>query len=299
MELRTLKYFVTLVDEGTVTAAAKALHVTQPTLSRQLTQMERELGRPLFERTHFGIELTDAGVTLNRHARRILELADKAEEEVAAPTSAVSGVVHIGAGETKAMVLLARAMANVSERYPNVSLEVRDGTAEALMDDFLHGYFDLLLECDLQPHSNLNALELPIYDTWGVYVQPDSPLAKLDVVTAHDLVDTPVILPAQASHRAVGAWAGGLINQMDVKATYNLPLNACFLAEEGLGALVCYGGLVSGGDCGPLVFRELSPRLEAHHGILWRKVRPTRQTQAFLDELRRIVESEDAAGTNN
>ena len=299
MELRTLKYFVTLVDEGTVTAAAKALHVTQPTLSRQLTQMERELGRPLFERTHFGIELTDAGVTLNRHARRILELADKAEEEVAAPTSAVSGVVHIGAGETKAMVLLARAMANVSERYPNVSLEVRDGTAEALMDDFLHWYFDLLLECDLQPHSNLNALELPIYDTWGVYVQPDSPLAKLDVVTAHDLVDTPVILPAQASHRAVGAWAGGLINQMDVKATYNLPLNACFLAEEGLGALVCYGGLVSGGDCGPLVFRELSPRLEAHHGILWRKVRPTRQTQAFLDELRRIVESEDAAGTNN
>ncbi|MGI6230547.1 MAG: LysR family transcriptional regulator [Tractidigestivibacter sp.] len=293
MELRTLRYFVALVDEGTVTGAAKALHVTQPTLSRQLAQLEREMGRPLFERGHAGIELTEAGVTLNRHARRILELAEKAEEEVAAPTSAVSGVVHIGAGETKAIALLARAMERTRKRYPSVTFDVHDGTADALMDDFLHGYFDVLLECDTQPHSDLNVLELPVGDVWGVYVKEDSPLARLDVVTADDLVGTPVILSSQGNHRTFGAWAGERLSQMDVAATYSLPLNARFLAEEGMGALVSYGGLVDDRDRSSLVFRELSPRLEAKHGVLWRKVRPTRQTQAFLDELKAVVQGTD------
>jgi DNA-binding transcriptional LysR family regulator len=289
MELRTLRYFVALVDEGTVTGAAKALHVTQPTLSRQLAQLEREMGNQLFERSRSGIELTEAGVTLNRHARQILELVTKTEEEVAAPMSAVSGIVHVGAGETKAVSLLARAMATVRKRYPGVSFDVRDGTSEALMDDFLHGYFDVLLECDLQPHSDLNVLELPMHDVWGVYVLPNSPLAALDVVTADDLTGTQVILSSQGNRRTFGKWAGERLATMDVAATYNLPLNGRFLAEEGVGALVSFGGLISDNDRGRLAFRELSPRLEAHHGVLWRKVRPTRQAQAFIDELARSV----------
>lgn len=290
MELRALRCFVSLVDEGTVTGAAKALHITQPTLSRQLSQLEHEMGRPLFERARSGIELTEEGVTLNRHARQILELVAKTEEEVMAPTSAVSGTVHIGAGETKAMSVLARAMAAVRERYPGVSFDVRDGTADALMDDFLHGYFDVLLECDLQPHSDLNVIELPIFDIWGVYVRPDSPLASFDVVTPDDLMGTPVILSSQGNKRAIGAWMGDRFADLDIAATYNLPLNGKFLAESGVGTLVCYGGLISDRDRGQLVFRELSPRLEAHHGVLWRKVRPTRQTQVFIEELSKMVQ---------
>ncbi|MGI6032128.1 MAG: LysR family transcriptional regulator [Coriobacteriales bacterium] len=289
MEIRTLRYFVALVDEGTITGAAKSLHVTQPTLSRQLAQLERDMGHPLFERNRSGIELTEAGVALNRHARQILDLVAKTEEEVAAPTSAVSGVVHIGAGETKAFSVLARAMVSVREQYPGVSFDVRDGTSSALMDDFLHGYFDVLLECDVQPHSDLNVLKLPIHDVWGVYVRPDSPLASLDVVTADDLMETPVILSSQGNRRTFGKWAGERLSDMNVAATYNLPLNGKFLAEEGVGAYVCYGGLISDNDRGRLVFRELSPKLEAHHGVLWRKVRPTRQAQAFIDELVREV----------
>ncbi|MGI6217389.1 MAG: LysR family transcriptional regulator, partial [Coriobacteriales bacterium] len=134
MEIRTLRYFVALVDEGTITGAAKSLHVTQPTLSRQLAQLEHEMGHPLFERNHSGIELTEAGVSLNRHARQILELVAKTEEEVAAPSSSVSGIVHVGAGETKAFSMLARAMVSVRKQYPGVSFDVRDGTSSALMD---------------------------------------------------------------------------------------------------------------------------------------------------------------------
>jgi hypothetical protein len=147
----------------------------------------------------------------------------------------------------------------------------------------------VLLECDTQPHSDLNVLELPVGDVWGVYVKEDSPLAGLDVVTADDLVGTPVILSSQGNRRTFGVWAGERLSEMDVAATYSLPLNARFLAEEGMGALVSYGGLVDDRDRSALVFRELSPRLEARHAVLWRKVRPTRQTQAFLDELKAVV----------
>lgn len=290
MEIRTLRYFVSLVDEGTITGAAKSLHVTQPTLSRQLAQLEREMGHPLFERGRSGIELTEAGVTLNRHARQILELVAKTEEEVAAPTSAISGVVHVGAGETKAVSILAQAMVSVREKYPGVTFDMRDGTADGLMDDFLHGYFDVLLECDLQSHSDLNVLELPIHDVWGVYTRPESPLAKLDVVTVDDLIGMPLILSSQGNNRTFGAWAGDQFANMDVAATYNLPLNGKFLAEEGVGALLGYGGLIADNDRNQLVFRELSPKLEAHHGVLWRKVRPTRQAQAYIDELKKIAE---------
>jgi DNA-binding transcriptional LysR family regulator len=289
MEIRTLRYFVSLVDEGTITGAAKSLHVTQPTLSRQLAQLEREMGHPLFERGRSGIELTEAGVTLNRHARQILELVAKTEEEVAVPTSAISGIVHIGAGETRAVSALARAMVAVRKRYPGVRFDVRDGTADALMDDFLHGYFDVLLECDLQLHSDLNVLELPTHDVWGVYVLPESPLAALDAVTVDDLIGVPVILSSQGNSRSFGAWAGDRFADMNVAAMYNLPLNGQFLAEQGVGALVGYGGLISGSGRDRLVFRELSPRLEARHGVLWRKVRPTRQAQAFIDELKRAA----------
>lgn len=289
MELRVLKYFTTVVDEGSISNAAKALHITQPTLSRQLAQMEQEMGRPLFERRHGGVELTETGITLNRYARRLLELADKTKEEVAAPTESVSGTVHIGAGETKAMNLLGEAMIRVRKRFPNVTFDLHDGTADSLMDDFLHGYFDVLLECGLQPHSGLNVLELPVSDVYGVYARPESPLAKLDVVTVDDLVGTPLIIPDQHNKSAMRTWAGDRFGDLTVVSTCNLILNAQFVAEAGLGALIGFGGLTMDRGSAQLTFRELSPRVEARNGLLWRKVRPTKQTQVFLDEVQKLI----------
>lgn len=287
MELRTLAYFRTVADEGNITNAANVLHVTQPTLSRQIAQLERELGQPLLLRGHGGVELTERGAILYRYACDILDLADKAEEEVALPENAVSGTVHIGAGETKVMAVLARAMKDVHERYPGIGFELRDGTSAELMESFVKGYFDFLLECDLQPHANLNVLELPIGDVWGVVVRMDSPLAGLDVVTPQDLEDRPVIASSQGLRHVLTPWAGDALERMDVVATYGLPLNSLFLAEEGVGALLTYGGLVDERQRSTLCFRELSPRLEAHHGLLWRKTMLTRPAQAFLDEVRR------------
>ena len=291
MELRTLAYFRAVADERNITNAANVLHVTQPTLSRQIAQLETELGQPLFVRGHGGVELTERGAILYRYACDILDLADKAEEEVGAPGSQVSGVVHIGAGETKAMGLLARAMSAVHEKYPAVTFELRDGTSAELMELLVKGFVDVLLECDLQPHANLNSIELPVGAVWGAIMRTDNPLAQKDVITREDLEGQPVIVSRQGLNRRFGRWAGESLDRMDVVATYGLPLNSMFLAEEGCGVLVTYGGLVDERRHGLLCFRELAPKLEARHGVLWRKTLPTRQTQVFLDELRRICEA--------
>ena len=134
-----------------ITDAAKVLHVTQPTLSRQLAQLEQEMGAPLFTRGRTGVELTDRGAVLNRYARDILELADKAEEEVAMPVSSVTGTVHIGAGETRAFSVLATACARVRKRYPGITFDVHDGTSADLKEHFARGFYDFLLDCDSEP----------------------------------------------------------------------------------------------------------------------------------------------------
>ena len=288
MELRTLNYFRTVADEGNITNAANVLHVTQPTLSRQIAQLEAELGQPLFVRGHGGVELTERGTILYRYACDILDLASKAEADVGAPGTAVNGVVHIGAGETKAMGLLGRAMRAVRQTYPGISFDVRDGTTAELMELLVKGFLDVLLECDLQPHENLNCMQLPVSDVWGAIVREDSPLAKLDVVTRQDLEGQAVMLSSQGLGRKFGTWAGDSLPRMDVVATYELPLNCKFLVEEDCGALITYGGLVDDWPRGGLCFRELAPKLEARHGLLWRKTLTTPQTQVFLDELRRV-----------
>ena len=287
MELRTLAYFRTVADEGNITNAANVLHVTQPTLSRQIAQLERELGQPLLLRGHGGVELTERGAILYRYACDILDLAGKAEEEVALPESAVSGTVHIGAGETKVMAVLAHAMRAVRARYPGIDFELRDGTSAELMESFVKGYFDFLLECDLQAHANLNVLELPVHDVWGALLRADDPLAKLDVIRPEDLEGRDCIASAQSLKRDLGRWLGSSVERIHMLVTCTLPLNAFFLAEEGVGVLLTYGGLVDERQRSTLCFRELSPHLEAHHGLLWRKTMLTRPAQVFLDEVRR------------
>ena len=289
MELRVLRYFRAVADEGSITDAAKALHVTQPTLSRQLAQLESELGRPLFNRNRNGIELTAAGVLLNRYAKSIIALADKAEEEVSMPANSVAGVVHIAAGETRAFSLIAQACKRVRDRYPGVSFELNDAPAADLMDGFVRGQYDILLDCDSGENSDFNQILLPIYDVWGVLMRVDDPLAKLDVIKPENLVERAIIASPQGTKRAFGRWAGDSLNRIAVGATYSLPLNGKYFVSEGLGIMLTYGGLVNEPhDSSGLCFRPLSPKLEAHHKVLWRKTIPTKQTQALLDELQGV-----------
>ncbi len=289
MELRTLRYFLAVLQEGSITNASKRLHVTQPTLSRQLADLERELGRPLYTRSHAGISPTEHGAMLAKYAESIVALADKAESDVKMPSRTVSGSVHIGCGETRGMELLADAMAQARSEYPGVSFALHSGTSADLFDGLVRGQYDFLLECDLQPHVDMNALELPHADRWGVVVTPNDPLAALDAVSADDLKGRPLLLSHQAMKTGkLLDWFGGSLEGFDVAATYTLAMNCKFLVRRGFGVALTYEGLIAG-DESELRFVPLRPYLASKSGLLWRKTLPTRQAQVFLDAVHEQV----------
>lgn len=337
MEIRVLKYFLAVAREGSFSHAAKALHVTQPTLSRQLSALEDELGRRLFSRGKTGVVLTEQGVMLRRYAESIVGLAEKAEEEISIPAKSVSGSVHIAAGETRAMETLAHAMNLTLAEYPDITFRLYSGTSSDLMDGLVKGQYDLMLECELQPHVDMNVMKLPTRDAWGVVMRADSPLARLDAIGPSDLENIPLITSRQGMKAAgLREWAGASLSRYRAVAEYGLGLNAKFLVRQGMGYAIVYEGLIEGdtdvvrGGGGAvsesvgaaastesahaaaalkstsptasadginatvspdaLVFRPLTPRIESHHGIIWRKTLPTKQTQVFLDKLAAVCE---------
>lgn len=299
MELRTLRYFIAVVREGSITAAAKSLHVTQPTLSRQLAALEDELGHILYQRNRQGIELTEQGVILRRYAESILALADKAEEEIALPTHSIAGKVHIAAGETQAMELIARAMGRTQAEYPGITFEIYSGNTADLMDNFVHGFYDFFLECELRSHVDLHTMALPHRDVWGLLIRRAGPLGSLSAIRPDDLMGQSLIVSRQGGK--VGGlyeWLGDTADSTTVRAVYNLPLNTKFLVREGVGSAFTYEGLFEASDQGDLKFVPLDPPLVSTPGIVWRKTLPTRQAQAFLDKLREVcAEAEEPSST--
>ena len=294
MELRTLKYFLAVIEEGNISNAAKALHLTQPTLSRQLASLEDELGRQLYSRTHKGIQLTEAGIILQRHAESIVALAEKAEEDMKMPGDSVSGPVHIGAGETKLMGLLGQAMKRVREEHPGVTFEIYCGASADLKDDLVRGFCDILLECELQAHAKFNVMRLPVTDRWGVLTRADSDLAKKKGITREDLLGRPIISSRQGKKAILNQWLGEVADKLDIVAVYNLPLNGKYLVQQGLGDMLTYEELFTPSKENGLAFVPLEPELRSIQGIVWRKTLPTKQTQVFIDTLKEICRDYEA-----
>ena len=289
MELRTLEYFLAVAREGSITDAAKALHVTQPTLSRQLAALETEFGRQLYTRSHKGIELTDHGIMLRRYARSIVDLANKAAEDMKPADSEVRGVVHIGAGETFLMGIVAEAMRRVHAQHPGITFNLTSGTTADLKDRLVKGYFDVMLECDVQNHAKLNVLRFPIPDTWGVLMRADDPLAKKRVIQAKDLVKRDLITSKQGmKFGKLVEWFGDLRDKAHVVAEYQLGLNTRYLVKQGFGIAVIYQHLVDYRGAADLVIRPLSPTVESWQGLVWRQTLPNKQTLIFLDEVRQV-----------
>ena len=294
MELRTLRYFLAVAQEGSITNAAKRLHVTQPTLSRQLADLEKELGRQLYTRSHGGIELTAHGTMLYSYAESIVELAEKVESDIKLPAKTVSGSVHIATGETKALSLLSRAMMKVRDEYPEIDFQMYSGTTADLMDGLVRGQYDFLLECEVQPHVDMNVLMLPDNDVWGVVMPRTDPLAQRASIHASDLVGRRVITSRQGTK--VGPlhdWLGQYAEQIDVIATYSLVMNTKWLVRNGFGIVIAYDELLTSAaneDSSDLVFVPLEPHMESRHGLVWRKTLPTRQAQVFLDTLQGLLD---------
>lgn len=275
MEIRVLRYFLAVVQEESMTKAAEVLHVTQPTLSRQIAQMEEEMGVKLFDRGTRKIVLTNDGLLLRRRAEEILELVDKTERELSKQDETVEGTVSVGCGDLAAVQMLPELIRTFHERYPAVTFDLYTATAEHVKDRMDRGLTDVGLLLEPVNMERYDYIRLDKREQWVVVMHPDSPLAKLDRVTSNDLKDVPLILPRRLSVRSeLARWFGKDFDKLDVLFTSNLPSNSSIMAHHKLAYSIVIKGSVSFWDKEKIVYRPLFPELLATSVIAWKRRQP-------------------------
>ena len=290
MELRHLRYFLAVAREGTVTRAAASLPVTQPTLSRQLADLEQELGRELLVRESRGVTLTDDGMLLRKRAEEIVALADRTEREMMADDSQVEGDVWVGGGETRTMELVARTMVAIAHDHPGVRLRLHSGNADDVIERVDKGLLDYGVIIGRNPESRFDSFELPTRERWGILVRNDDPLAEKSVVSMDDLASRRLIVSAQPadanqSMSEIEQLLGNLSG--NVVSTYTLLYNASLLVEQGFGIALCLDGIVATGAGTPFTFvpTELQPAMQTY--LIWKRFQPqSRAASLFLRELK-------------
>lgn len=291
MEIRVLRYFLMVAREGNITKAADVLHVTQPTLSRQLKDLEQELGKKLFIRSSHSIILTDEGMLLRNRAEEIVNMVDKLEAEFSSMEETIGGDVYIGGGETEAMKHIARVAKDVQLRYPNIRYHLYSGNEEDITERLDKGLLDFGILIQPADISKYNYLNMPAKDVWGVVMRKDSPLALKESIQAADLLNVPLICSRQAmkqtfSKNEFSDWFGEDFHKLNIVTTYNLAYNAAIMVEEGVGYAITLDKIVNTSTTSNLCFRPLQPRLESGLNIVWKKHHVlSAAADAFLKEL--------------
>lgn len=288
MELKVLRYFLAVAREESITAAAHQLHVTQPTLSRQLMDLEEELGKPLFLRGSRKITLTEEGRFLRKRAQEIIDLADKTEAEFADIDGMISGDVHIGAGETQAIRFLAKAAHHLQREQPHIHYHLFSGNADDVMEKLDKGLLDFGIVIEPVDISKYDSLQLPYRDVWGVLMRRDSPLAAKEAIEPSDLSALPLLCSRQSLIETnLSDWYGSDFEQLNIVTRYNLIYNAALMVEEGMGYALTLDGLINTTDDSVLCFRPLSPKLTAGLYLIWKKYQVfSKASEKFLTCLR-------------
>lgn len=296
MDVRILRYFLTLAREGTISAAAEKLHTTQPNLSRQLNDLEVELGKKLFLRGSRKITLTEEGVFLRSRAQEIVDLLDKTESEFGCLDEISGGEISIGAGETEAMRTVAFTMSRLHQAYPNITFHLFSGNADDVTERLDKGLLDFGILIEPADMGKYEYLSLPTKDIWGLLLRKDHPLAQKSAITPEDFADLPLLCSRQSLlENKLSGWLGEASDRIRIVATYNLIYNASLLVEAGIGCALCLDKLIPDCEDTPLSFRPLAPRLEAGLNIVWKKRSPFSKACAlFLRELQQVLSQPDA-----
>ena len=272
MELRVLRYFLAVAREQSITAAAETLHITQPTLSKQLRELEEELGKKLFTRGNRKITLTEEGMFLRKRAQEIVELADKTEADFAAGVGSVSGDIFIGSGETGAVRYLGRTLYKMRSIYPGVRFNMFSGNGEDVSDRLDKGLIDFALFVGMTDLKKYDYLKLPYHHRWGLILRRDDPLAAHEAVTPEMLMNVPILCSRQALiQNELSGWLGRPFEELNPAGTYNLIYNAAIMVEEGLGCAVCIDKLLDTSGESAVCFRPFEPAIDAELFIAWKK----------------------------
>lgn len=272
MEIRVLKYFLAVAREKNISAAAESLFLSQPTLSRQLKELEEELGKQLLVRGSRKITLTEEGLLLRKRAEEIVELMDKTEKELSNSDEQVSGEIYIGAGETDGLRLIAKAAKELQEQYPQITYRIISGDAVDITERLDKGLIDFALLLEPVDISKYSYLKFPVKDVWGVLMRRDCPLAQKKSISPKDLQDMPLIVSRQALDGSeLTRWLKNGSEQLNIVSTYNLVYNASLMVDEGLGVALCLDKIINVSGDSSLCFRPLKPRLEVGMSLVWKK----------------------------
>lgn len=282
MELRVLNYFLAIAREENFTKAANILHVTQPTLSRQIADLEQELGVKLFVRSNHNIILTEDGMILKRRAQEILSLADKTKRDFLQKDDTLSGTISIGSGEFRSTEYLAKIISEFRQKYPNVKYEVYSGNAGNIRDYIERGFLDIGLMSEPIDVRKYNFINMPIKEQWGVFVQNGSALYEKKSIRPEDLVGMSLVTATGDFNQSrIGRWLGDYKEQVKITATANLPYNEAVLAKENIGVML---SIKLNCTYENLRFIPLHPVLEVATALAWKKEQIfSATTSAFID----------------
>lgn len=287
MDIRVLRYFLAVAREESISGAAEYLHLSQPTLSRQLSDLEAEVGKPLFIRGSRRITLTEHGTLLRRRASEIVGLMEKTVGELAADEEAIAGDIYIGAEETEAVHFLTHAARRLRDRHPDVRFHIASGDTVDVTEALDKGLIDFGLLFGIIDEKKYSSIALPVYDIWGIIMRRDDPLAQKEYVTAADMAGKPLIISRGAPEP--GSLFGQVISK-NVAGSYSLVYNGSLMVADGLGYMLCLDKILNVTGDSPLCFRPLMPEVKAHMSVAWKKYQVfSKPSQRFLETLRQTL----------
>ena len=287
MDIRTMQYYLAVVREGTISAAAQTLHVAQPSLSRQMKELEEELGAALFMRGNRKITLTEEGMVLRKRAEEMVRLMQMTEDEISQVKNHVSGSVRIGAGESWSFHYLSRTAANLAEEHPDIRFHITSGDTQDLMDQLNNGLIDFAVIFTEVDHMLYQSIKLPAEDSFGLLMPKDCPLAEKETLHLSDLKGLPVIVSRAAEPYFAGSEE---LSSLNVIATYNLVYNASLLVEDGLGYAICFDKLINTTGDSPLCMRPIIPQIKTAGYLIWKKYQTfSPAVQMFIDRIRDTI----------
>lgn len=288
MEIRVLRYFLEIAREGSITHAAERLHVSQPTLSKQMKDLEAELGKKLFVRSSFSVRLTEEGMLLRKRAEDILDMVDKTTDEFKSLGEITGGDIRIGCAESDGIKHLARRIKALQDDYPRVRVHLYSGDTDDLAEQLDRGQLDFVVISQEVDLSKYNYLKLPAADTWGVVMRKDSPLASREAIRMEELLDLPLITSRQGIREDLPKWLADKLEKLNIVATFNLSYNAGILAREGLGYVITFDKIINTGADSELCFRPLTPVLETSMYLIWKKYQVfTPVAELLLNEMKK------------
>ena len=271
MEIRVLRYFLAVAREENMTRAAERLHISQPSLSKEIKKLEEELGHTLFIRTNKSMRLNDEGMLLRKRAEDILGMVDKTAEEFSQLDDIVGGEVRIGCAESWLIKYLARSIKAFKAQYPHFVFHIFSGDTEPVAERLDRGVLDLAVIVEPPNLSKYNYLTIPESDKWGLIMRRDSPLAEKEAVTFDDIYGLPLFCSEQSIRADFPRWCGDHMDRLNFAGTVNLAYNGSVFVKEGLGYLLTFEHLIDTSPESGLCFRPIAPTLETNMYIIWKK----------------------------